>query len=225
MNAPIQLIETMRVEPGKALPGNTLPLLNGHMRRLERSCRALGYAWPGDSLIDAILQCAAKLDSNRSHRMRLLLGADGRYTLETGPLAATHTPVRLRLHPAPLDADPFWLSHKTTNRPWYAQASAWLAQNPGFFDVVYCNERDEVCEGTRCNVYVLNAAGIWLTPPLECGVLPGVQRQELMDQGKMEAGVITRAELIAAPQIRISNALRGWLPADVSHGERSFRKI
>lgn len=206
MNTPIQLIETMRAEPG-----NAMPLLDGHMQRLERSCQALGYPWPGDSLIDAILQCAAKLDSNHSHRVRLLLGEDGCYTLEAGLLAATRPPVRLRLDPDALDADPFWLGHKTTNRPWYAQANAWLAANSGFFDVVYCNRRDEVCEGSRCNVYILNSAGVWLTPPLECGVLPGVQRQELIDQGEVQVGVVMRADLLGAREVRISNALRGWV--------------
>jgi 4-amino-4-deoxychorismate lyase len=207
-NAHIQLIETMRVEPG-----NGLPLLDLHRQRLERSCRVLDYAWPGGQLTDAILQAASKLDSDRSHRLRLLLSADGSYTLEASLLADTQAPVLLYLDPVPLSAELFWLYHKSTHRPWYAQAGAWLVQNPGFFDVIFCNQKDEACEGSRSNLYVLNSAGVWLTPPLECGVLPGVQRQALLDRGAAQEAVISRRDLLDAREIRISNALRGWLPA------------
>lgn len=204
----IQLIETMRVEPGRIIP-----LLSGHSRRLRASCAALGHAWPGEPLFQAIRQHAAKLDAVHNYRLRLLLDPNGHYSLESAILAMTLPPVRLHLSPAALEADAFWLQHKTTHRPWYADAQAWLAQNPEFFDVVFCNRNDEVCEGSRSNLYIQNAAGAWLTPPLACGLLPGVQRQALLDDGRVQEARITRHDLLAAKAIRISNALRGWLAA------------
>lgn len=203
-----QLIETMRVEPGGALP-----LLDWHMQRLERSCRILDYIWPGNSLPAAIRRAGLKADPARNHRLRLLLDDGGSHTLEVNPLDNTPTPVRVYLNPAPLIADKFWLRHKSTRRPWYAAASAWLEQNPDFFDMVFCNRDGQVSEGSRTNLYILNPAGTWLTPPIDCGALPGVQRQALLDQGAVQEGIITRQELRDAREIRISNALRGWVPA------------
>lgn len=198
----------MRVEPGR-----NVPLLQGHSRRLRNSCAALGYDWPGEGLMQAVCRHIEQLDAGASHRLRLLLNQDGQYSIESALLPATRQPVRLRLDAAALQADPFWLEHKTTHRPWYAPAQNWLAQHPEFFDVVFCNDKDEVCEGSRSNIYILDGDKSWLTPPLACGLLPGVQRQNLLDSGLVQEARITRTQLIQAQSIRVSNALRGWLAA------------
>jgi len=71
------------------------------------------------------------------------------------------------------------------------------------------NERGEVCEGSRTNVYVLQN-GTWLTPPVSCGLLPGAKRAELLDNEEVEEAVLTLADLQGATGLRLSNALRGW---------------
>jgi branched-subunit amino acid aminotransferase/4-amino-4-deoxychorismate lyase len=205
---PVQLIETMRVEPG-----NKIALLPGHLARLRASCIAMGYEWPGDPLITAVQRHAEQLDGSVSHRLRLLVGPARVYSIETGVLAATPQPVTVRLSPEPLKADAFWLRHKTTHRPWYADAQRWLDDHPECFDVIFFNQEEALCEGTRTNVYVLDGSGDWLTPPLDCGVLPGVQRQALLDGGRVREAKLSRRQFLAAESVRVSNALRGWLDA------------
>ena len=210
----VRLIETIRIEPGRQTP-----LLAWHWRRLQDSCTALDYVWPDDALLRDAQQHIGKLDTGGSHRLRLLLNRDGDYSLASDPLPPTPQPVCLELSATPLRADMLWLRHKTTHRPWYEAAQAWLVRNPAFFDVVFCNERDEVCEGSRSNIYVLDAVSDkWLTPPLECGLLPGVQRRALLESGRVDESRITREQLLAAPAIRVSNALRGWLAATLVGG-------
>jgi 4-amino-4-deoxychorismate lyase len=204
----IDLIETIRVEAGQHAP-----LLPGHWRRLEHSCRALGYEWPQPELRHAVQERIDTLDSRYVHRLRLLVGPNRRYSLESTVLPPTPVPVQLWLAPTPLQADPFWLQHKTTHRPWYEQDKIWLDQHPDFFDVLHCNAHDEVCEGSRSNIYIQDAAGRWLTPPPKAGLLPGVQRQALVDAGIVIEACIRRHDLLHAPAIRVSNALRGWLDA------------
>jgi 4-amino-4-deoxychorismate lyase len=200
-----QLIETIRVEQGRRTP-----LLDGHWRRLRHSCVALGYAWPGQALADA-LQCHIDtLDPAVDHRVRLLLGSDGQYEIASTLLAHTPEPLLVRLHLEALRAEAFWLRHKTTFRPWYTGTQQWLMQNLDVFDVIFCNEKDEVCEGSRSNIYIRDASGAWLTPPVASGLLPGVQRQALLDGGLVREATISRNNLIAAREVRISNALRGW---------------
>ncbi|MFW7340276.1 aminotransferase class IV [Pollutimonas sp. H1-120] len=206
----IQLIETMRVETGRRIP-----LLAGHRRRLRASCLALGYAWPGEHLDAAIHECLAGLDAESVHRLRLLVSVDGKLSLQANPLPPTPTPVQLRVCATPLQAEALWLRHKTTRRPWYAQAQAWLERHPGYFDIVYCNDKDEVCEGSRSNIYVWDGSENWLTPPDACGLLPGVQRQALLDAGLARVAVLARGDLLNAPALRVSNALRGWLDAAI----------
>ena len=107
-----------------------------------------------------------------------------------------------------LKAEPL-LRYKTTYRPWYTKTIEWLPAHPHIFDLVYLNERGELCEGSRSNVY-LRLDGDWYTPPVDSGCLPGVQRAELLDTGNVSERVLTLADLHAADEIRLSNALRGW---------------
>lgn len=202
-----QLIETMRVETG-----HRTPLRQLHLARLKRSCEALDFRFPKD-LEKALDQRIAKLDRHHLHRLRILVDRDGGHTLETGVLPPSPAAFSLLLQHAPREADQAWVRHKSTYRPWYAQAAQWLANNPDVFDVVYCDANDMVCEGSRTNIYIKDAAGRWLTPPVEAGVLPGVQRQELLEQGLAHEAPVTRRELLQAREIRLSNALRGWHPA------------
>lgn len=214
----VALIETMRVETG-----NQVPLLALHLQRCEFSCRTLRFAWPGRTLVDDIERRASELPSASHHRLRLLLSADGRYSLDATALPVTPAPVRLHLNSGPLDADRQWLRHKTTHRPWYEPAQSWLESNPGYFDIVFFNTRNEMTEGSRCNLYIQEeAAGPWLTPPLSCGLLPGVQRQALLDGGLVQEAVISRDRFARAHAVRISNALRGWLPAELSSAPQPY---
>ncbi len=208
IEAPIQLIETMRVEPG-----HHLPLLAWHLQRLQQSCQVLGYVWPGEILSAGINEHVARLDIRVTHRLRLLLDTDGGYSLQSSKLSIIPQPLRIHLNHSPLQADPFWLQHKTTHRPWYADAQHLLDQAPDVFDIVFCNALGEICEGSRSNVYVQNAGHVWLTPPAACGLLPGVQRQALLDGGLAREARITCDDLQTARAIRISNALRGWVDA------------
>lgn len=203
------LIETMRVEPG-----GLVPLLEGHLQRLHRSCAALGHSWPGEAAVrDRVAQTIAGLHDGQTWRLRLLLAPDGGLSLETGLLAPPRTPLKVALRGPRAAGAENWLRHKTTHRPWYEHAAQWLADHPDVFDVLYWNENGEMCEGSRSNLYMRTPGGGWLTPPLGSGALPGVQRQALLDAGLVEVGPIHRDDFLRAPAWRISNALRGWRDA------------
>ncbi|MYN14579.1 aminotransferase [Pusillimonas sp. TS35] len=217
-DADIQLIETMRVDPGPSLP-----LLPWHRKRLEASCAALGYRWPGERLFMDIGRLSAGLDPTSSHRLRLLVDRNGVYSLTFGPLPPTPEPVQLRLDTRPRKAEQLYLAHKSTYRPWYEEAQEWLAVHPNVFDVIFCNAHGEVCEGSRSNIYVQDDEGNWLTPPVSCGLLPGVMRQSLLDQGLVREARISRDDLENAPALRVSNALRGWLTARLIRATTRWR--
>jgi branched-subunit amino acid aminotransferase/4-amino-4-deoxychorismate lyase len=56
------------------------------------------------------------------------------------------------------------------------------ALNEGFDDAVLLNERGEVCETTRANIFFLGHDDKWVTPPLSSGCLPGIMRAELIKE-------------------------------------------
>lgn len=203
------LIETMRVEIG-----GQIPLLQGHLVRLRRSCSELGYVWPGSATVSGrISDTIAALDQTRMWRLRLLLAADGGLSLETTPLTPPQLPLKVLVQGPRQRGSESWLLHKTTHRPWYEHAAQWLAEHPETFDILYWNEDGQMSEGSRSNLYMQTQNGGWLTPALQAGVLPGVQRQALLDAGLVQEAHISREEFLNASAWRISNALRGWCDA------------
>ncbi|WP_298013968.1 aminotransferase class IV [uncultured Castellaniella sp.] len=234
MTTPPSLIETMRLEQGR------VALWPGHRARLLASAAALAYPLDPAALdarvsegIRAATRDAPPDGPGTAWRLRLLLAADGGISLTAAPLPDTPVPVRLAIAadvlrgpstdaaagrpvPTPTDArfpDAFWRRHKTTHRPWFAAAQDWLQARPDHFDLVFGDASGRLCEGSRCNLYVRDLQGRWLTPPADGGLLPGVQRQWLLDQGLVREADLSLNDLRAAPALRVSNALRGWLDA------------
>lgn len=204
-----RLVETMHVRPGRQIP-----LLPGHLARLNRSCLALGWPWPEASLHRSMDEALRGLPATGHFRLRLLLDGSARPDVETSALPdLPEGPLRLRLSRHPLEAGAAVLCHKAAAPEWYGPARTWLANNPAVFDVAFCNPRGELCEGSRSNVYVWDESEGWLTPALSCGLLPGVQRQALLDAGLVREAVLTGDSLVDARRIRVSNALRGWRDA------------
>ena len=78
-----------------------------------------------------------------------------------------------------------------------------------FWDVVFLNERGEVAEGARSNVF-LRRDGVFLTPPLSSGALPGVLRSELLSAGAAREQVLMPADLENG-ELWMGNAVRGLL--------------
>ncbi|KAG8151806.1 chorismate-binding protein [Burkholderia catarinensis] len=192
--------------------------LDRHLARLQHSADALGFRFDADTLrreIDA--RCAA-LDGGGTYRMKLALAKDGTIEIVAAPLKPLPAgPVGVLLASAhgfaPTRASDALLLHKTTRRAEYDRA--WQAAEAlGGFDMLFVNERGEVTEGGRSNLFV-QLDGQWVTPPLACGVLPGVMRGVLLDDRAFGATerVVTRDDLARAQGLLLTNALRGALDA------------
>ncbi|NTY40774.1 chorismate-binding protein [Burkholderia diffusa] len=192
--------------------------LDRHLARLQRSAEAFGFRFDVDALrreIDA--RCAA-LDGDGAYRMKLSLAKDGAVEIVAVPLKPLPAgPVGVLLASAhgfaPTRASDTLLLHKTTRRAEYDRA--WQAAEAlGGFDMLFVNERGEVTEGGRSNLFV-KLDGQWVTPPLASGVLPGVMRGVLLDDRAFGATerVVTCDDLARAQALLLTNALRGALDA------------
>lgn len=199
-----ELIETMRLENGG------YPLLSMHMERLQASARSLGFACDWPAVSDALTELA-RACRNGVSRVRLTLAHDGRFNITQASMPQDGNDWQIVLADETLDRNEYLLRHKTTARLRYDQALADLAGMPEVLDAIFCNERGEVCEGARSNVYV-ERLGVLLTPPLSCGLLPGVMRRHLLETGRAVEHVLSREDLLEASAIFVSNALRGLVP-------------
>ncbi|HRL21056.1 MAG TPA: aminotransferase class IV [Alcaligenes sp.] len=203
-----ELIETLRVDPD-----GQIPLLELHLERIARSCRELNYVWDAQIWLQAMHLALAQAPSQVALRLRVLWQAQGAATAQAEPLPALAGPLHLRLSATPLPALNPLLAHKTTHRPWYQHASRLLADDPSLFDVIFVDDRNLVCEGSRSNIYIQDDQGVWWTPTATGWLLPGVQRRALLNSGLAREAEISLDALKKARALRISNALRGWQDA------------
>ncbi len=72
--------------------------------------------------------------------------------------------------------------------------------------------RGEVTESCRANL-VAAIAGRLLTPPLSCGLLPGVFRERLLARGVVAEAMLRPADLALASRLWLVNSVRFWTPA------------
>ncbi|MGF6212511.1 chorismate-binding protein [Comamonas sp. 4034] len=199
------LIETLALEAGE------LRHQERHLQRMAGAAAHFGYPW---TLAEAqtALQAVAQAHPQGLWRVRLLLGAQGIFTCEAFACPPSAAQVQLQWAGAPLaEAHSEWVRFKTSRRAHYER---WAPQDSAVFDTVLWNEAGEVTETTRGNIAAL-IDGRWITPPLHCGLLPGVGRAVALEAGRVEEGVIRLADVPRVQAWAFINSLRGWIPAQV----------
>lgn len=187
----------------------TIDLLPEHLARLAGSAKALGYSYPGEEAVIQKIEAACSKQAASSLRVRLLLSQAGMISIEAVPLGALADTPLIGLASSILNSEEPLLQHKTTYRPWYDATTKWLATHGTYFDQIYVNERNELCEGSRSNIY-LQMDGKWLTPALHSGLLGGTMRARLLSEGLAQEAVLYLNDLPHAQAVRLSNGLRGW---------------
>jgi 4-amino-4-deoxychorismate lyase len=180
--------------------------LREHLARLMRTAQALGIRYDRAAIERELARHAG---GERPLRVRLTIAIDGTVAVEAAPLAPGPEVWRLRIAEERLESADPWLRLKTSRRARYDRARAALP--PGVDEVIFRNERGELCEGTIFNLF-LKVGGIYLTPPEACGLLPGVQRGILLRRGRAQPAVL-RPEDLARGELFVGNSLRGLCPA------------
>jgi 4-amino-4-deoxychorismate lyase len=205
--AGFELIETMRWEPGAGFLR-----FERHLARLYGSAAELGFVCDPQRVAEVLNDA---LDGSRAAlRTRLALSRNGDTTAAAQPYEpfAADKVWRLQLARTRLDSGDTLLRHKTSRRQLYTHArSEYLVTQAD--EVILANERGEICEGTITNVFADFGDGVLATPRLDCGLLPGVLRAELLDEGRAEEAIYTYDDLKSAKALFVGNSLRGLIPA------------
>lgn len=201
------LIETMRWEPATGVIRH-----DRHLDRLRHSASAFGFAFDEAAIRDLLATITAPGPS----RLRLTLQHDGQAGLETAPFAAlpSDTGWRLRIASVRLKARNPLLRHKTSKREIYEAARAEFTREDAD-EVLLLNDKGHVCEGTITTIFARMADGALITPLLECGLLAGVLRGEMIGSGKASEGILSPDDLLAARELYVGNSLRGLIPAQL----------
>ncbi|MBZ9813717.1 aminotransferase class IV family protein [Mesorhizobium sp. CA7] len=205
--AGFELIETMRWEPGSGFLR-----FERHLARLYASAAELGFDCDPERIGEVLSNTVS--GHGVALRVRLALRRNGEATAVAQAYEALPADKvwRLQLARIRLDSANKLLRHKTSLRQVYTQARAeYLATRAD--EVLLANERGELCEGTITNLFADFGDGPLATPRLDCGLLPGILRGALLDEGRAVEAIYSFDDLQAAKAIFVGNSLRGLIPA------------
>ncbi|MCJ8276255.1 MAG: bifunctional chorismate-binding protein/class IV aminotransferase, partial [Bdellovibrionales bacterium] len=173
-----------------------------HLNRMRNSAKDLDFIYPEQQINKEL----SKLSFQKAYRLKLCLFPNGQWTLESQLLESSNSEKFIRWSPTIMRSTDKMLQHKNSLRDVYDKE--WkVAQAEGFYDIIYTNENNHVTEASRHNIFI-EKNGQLFTPPLHCGVLPGVLRQKLLSEGAEEK-ILTKDDLLFADRVFLTNALRG----------------
>ena len=181
--------------------------LDGHLKRLGQSATYFDIGYQAAAARAALDRAVA--GATAPQRVRLLVSEAGATRVESTPLVAAVEPARVRLAQTPIDSSDRFLFHKTTRRAVYESRL-----ESDVDDVLLWNERGELTESTIANI-VVELDGVLVTPPVEAGLLAGVEREDLLDAGRVVEETISVDDLARATRLWLVNSVRGWRRAVV----------
>jgi para-aminobenzoate synthetase / 4-amino-4-deoxychorismate lyase len=198
----ISLIETLH-------HGQVFTREHLHLGRMAMSARQFAIAFDKAKAKQALATAVRGQDD--ASRVRLVLNEDGQFTSSSEALetvtAWTYAISQMRVRSGDALA-----RHKTDWRELYGSELTSLRRATGCDEVIFLNERDELVEGSRTNIFVRLDARL-VTPPLSSGALDGCLRREMLDAGTCAERVLTLADLARANAVYLGNSLRGLIEA------------
>ncbi len=191
LNDEFQIIETVKIENG------TILFEKEHFERMQKTAEHFGFKFKTPEIV--------KTDNGM---LRILLNRDGEIKTELKKITPAKT-FKIAISPIIQNSKNEFLYYKTTYRPWYYDSFQRI-KNGEIYDEIFFNEKGELTEGARSNI-VLQLNGNLYTPPVQCGLLNGVFRQELLKNNKCTEKILYKKDLEKAEKIFCVNSVRGMV--------------
>ncbi len=181
-----------------------------HLDRCTSTCEKLNFPFDRAVAIQALGEAVANEPAQAFVAVRMTVDALGLVAITTREVPVKTGPWRIAVASERISSDDPWLGVKTSHRAVYDRARTQLPD--GVDEMIFLNERDEVCEGTITNIFVHKGSDL-LTPPLASGVLPGIYRDMLVngDTSPAREAVLHLPDL--AGDFFVANSLRGKIEA------------
>ena len=205
------LIETLLWKTGMFF------LLELHLARLKKSAAYFSFSCDIAIIKKKLAECVKSFIPNEKFKIRLLLNSSGNISLKSEPIIPLlESPLKTGFSDKKTDkTDPFF-KHKTTNRSLY-NSEYLAAKKNGFFDVIFLNQANEITEGSISNI-IIQKNNEYFTPPLICGLLPGVYRTYLLETEDLpiKETVLKKEDIVSADKIFLVNSVRKMVPVLLS---------
>lgn len=182
--------------------------LRQHLERLRSSAKYFDFPLNEPEVASALENYQKHLRAGQAYKVRLLVDPAGQIEVNHAPLGPTPESETVMLSTVQTSLQDRFLYHKTTCRGLYEHWHA-EARRRGHAEVLFTNEKGELTEGANNNIFV-EVAGSLFTPPVECGLLPGVYRRDLLErEPRASERILTLRDLQTASAIYLCNSVRG----------------
>lgn len=216
------VFETMKVL------ARTPVALRRHFDRLAGSAAAMGLALPARSVLEGAVAEVVAANGLDDCRLRLTV------TGGLGPLGSGRTGSEPTVVAAVAPLEPVEPSTAVVTVPWVRNERSPLAgvkstsygenvvalaraRQAGATEALLANTRDELCEGTGSNVFVV-VDGRILTPPLSSGCLAGIARALVLETADVTEVPLPYAVLATADEVFLTSSIRDVQPVHAVDG-------
>ncbi len=186
-------------------------LLENHLQRLNQSAGFFNFSFNKKMILKNLNKLTTTFNPMHNYKIRLLLTANSEIDLESSAILKNKTlpDQKITFSKKKTRSSNIFLYHKTTNRTLYDSEYRKYSKL-GFFDTIFCNENKQITEGTISNIFI-KKNGNYYTPPIQCGVLPGVFRTHFMQKNKAQEKILFLEDLKTADATYCTNAVRGMV--------------
>ena len=201
------LFETMRYSNGE------LERLDLHLKRLEESASYFLFKYDENLIHQSLDNEIFRLDFSNNYKVKLLLNKWGKIKIEVSEIPQSPKEIKIIISDKIISARDRFQYFKTTNRELYDSEFRNYSEK-GFFDVVFINEKNQIAEGAITNIFI-SKTGLLYTPPVTCGILPGVFRKFWLQRNiNIKEEVLYKDDLLLADEIILTNSLRGMIKVE-----------
>ena len=189
--------------------------LEQHLERIKNSAAYFYFPFHHELISDALKVAERSFHANTEYRVRLLLSRGGSPVVEATEISLKQIPAMIRIAPEKTNSSDSFLFHKTTSRLLYDHYSQ-KAREENIADYIFLNENGEITEGSISNLFIEKNDKLF-TPPLQCGLLPGIYRNEVLrtNPNAVEK-IITLEDLRSSNALFLCNSVRGWRKVTLS---------
>jgi len=189
---------------------NGYTFLQEHLKRMHNSANYFGFKFNKEKIEESLGKYMSKLDSNLLYKIRLLLNEKGELFMEHIEIKEDDTPKKMLLSEHKISSNNVFYYHKTTKRTVYNMEYQKFCISGDYFDVIFTNKKGEITEGTISNIFIEKKGRLY-TPPIHCGLLNGIMRQEIINKRKAKERVLKIEDLVTADNIYLTNSVRGMM--------------
>ena len=176
-----------------------------HYARMQKAANKVLISIPAKIDIDLAIEVILKDEIGRN-RLRVVCLGDGGWFLTLQPVAEIAESISLTRFPYVRDTKALLAGVKSLS---YADSITAIrhAENLGFDDSIFLNEKDEVVETGLANLLLLTKDG-WRTPEIASGCLPGVTRELIMLWFGVKESKVFYTDLLESKAVFTTSSMR-----------------